>query len=322
MADGRVEPLLQWRETGIPLELSSEERMNQGYTYREVIKRRMHGDLLHTSLTERYRHSTAEQWREHIVAGRVLLDGVPGDLLSRLVSGQVLEWHRPPWEEPEAPLEAPVLYEDACIVVVHKPAGLPTMAGGGFLEHTLVHQLKMRLGTASPMHRLGRWTSGVVLCSRTREAGASIAAQFKERRVDKRYRALISGVPTWDERVIDTGIGPVPYAPLGTVYAASADGKASLSRVRVLERRADCTLCDVVIETGRPHQIRIHTASVGHPLLGDPLYQKGGLPGPDGTAVPGDPGYQLHAAEVAFDHPLTGNRLVIQARPPGVLATL
>jgi len=111
----------------------------------------------------------------------------------------------------------------------------------------------------------------------------------------------------------------VPYPPLGTLHAASPEGRPSSSAVTVLERRTGSFLCDVTIATGRPHQIRIHLAAVGHPLLGDPLYEIGGQPRPGGTALPGDPGYSLHAAEIAFEHPETGRRVVVVAPLPEVL---
>ena len=109
---------------------------------------------------------------------------------------------------------------------------------------------------------------------------------------------------------------------LGTLHAAAADGKPALSQVTVIERRADAFLCDVRIATGRPHQIRIHLAAAGHPLLGDPLYGVGGVPEPDTRALPGDPGYQLHAAELSIRHPRSGDELVIACEPPPLLRRL
>ena len=293
--------------------------MNDGYIYTERIARRAVGRRLDAYLAARYRHSTLEQWRAHITAGRVLLDGRAADAEDQLQLGQALAYHRQPWEEPDAPLDFAVLYEGAGLLAVCKPAGLPTMAGGGFLQHTLVHQLSLTHGKAAPLHRLGRWTSGVVLCARTKDAAAHLTAQFIERSVRKRYRALASGRPAADSFTIDLPIGPVPYPPTRTLHAASPTGRPAMSRVQVVERRADASVCDVVIETGRPHQIRIHLAGVGHALVGDPLYGDGGQPIAGGTAVPGDPGYALHAAELAFSHPESGDRVTVHAPPPAIL---
>ena len=288
--------------------------VNSGYTYTSVVDSRGSGRGLLDHLAERFRHSTRAQWRGHVVAGRVELDGVTAGVEDVVSKGQTVAWHRPPWEEPAAPLEVPVLFEDEDIVVVAKPSGLPTMAGGGFLEHTLVHQLKA-LG-AAPMHRLGRWTSGVVLCSRSRAAGAHIAAQFSARSIAKRYRALASGDPVADIFSIEVPIGPVPYPPTGTLHAASLEGRCASTTVEVVARDERGFLADVRIATGRPHQIRIHLAWAGHPLVGDPLYGAGGLPDPRGTALPGDPGYQLHAAEIGFVHPRSSQPMRILAPLP------
>lgn len=291
--------------------------MNDGFTYRERINQRAAGRGLGAYLSARYTHATADEWRQHIDAGRVLLDGSPAGFDTPLQLRQELTYHRPAWTEPEAPLHLDVLLEDDAFVVVAKPPGLPTMPGGGFLQHTLVHQLRLRFPHASPMHRLGRWTSGAVLCARSRADGAHIAAQFSGRTLHKRYRALATGQPSTPEFAVDVPIGPVPYAPLGTVHAASPTGRRAASRVRVVDQREGCFVCHVTIATGRPHQIRIHLAAAGHPLVGDPLYGVGGLPLPGCTAVPGDPGYHLHAAELGFTHPRTGARVVVHAPLPG-----
>ena len=143
--------------------------------------------------------------------------------------------------------------------------------------------------------------------------------QWSANKVGKRYRALAGGIPALDEMTISTPIGPVPHALLGSLHAADPHGKPALSQVTVLERRANSFLCDVRIATGRPHQIRIHLAAAGHPLVGDPLYGAGGLPGPDTHALPGDPGYHLHSAELSFRHPGTGRGLVLACQPPPLL---
>jgi 23S rRNA pseudouridine1911/1915/1917 synthase len=111
----------------------------------------------------------------------------------------------------------------------------------------------------------------------------------------------------------------LPHALLDSIHAATQNGKSSLSYVTVIELRVESFLCQVPIATGRPHQIRIHLAASGHPLVGDSLYGAGGLPLPDTQALPGDPGYHLHAAELSFHHPSTGREVVIECEPPSLL---
>jgi 23S rRNA pseudouridine1911/1915/1917 synthase len=250
------------------------------------------------------------------VRGEVELDGVVVAESAVLEAGQVLVWHRPPWEEPSAPLHYDVLYEDAAIVAVAKPSGLPTMPAGGFLRHTLLALVRQRYADARPVHRLGRHTSGVVLFARTREAAASLAHAWRQRDVTKHYLALASGVATADQFEVTAAIGPVPHRLLGFVHAASSTGKPSRSLAVVLERRADSTLFRVDLITGRPHQIRIHLAYAGHPLRGDRLYAVGGTPTVEGAALPGDGGYLLHAERLRFLHPILQTHMDIAALPP------
>jgi len=294
-------------------------QLNQGYEYRERLDRDAEGLTLLAYLSRRHRHSSAAEWTARIAAGQVLIDSRavhPGNVLRR---GTTLVWRRPPWVEPDAPKSFAILYEDQDLLAVAKPAGLPTLPGANFLQTTLLHQVQTYVPDAAPLHRLGRWTSGIVLCARNQQARAAMVRQWSMQHVIKRYRALAVGSPGWDEMTVSTPIGPVPHALLGTLHAAAADGKPALSRVTVIERRAAAFLCDVRIATGRPHQIRIHLAAAGHPLSGDPLYGVGGVPAADSHALPGDPGYSLHAAELSIRHPRSGDELVITCEPPPLL---
>ena len=290
--------------------------LNRGFTYREVLGNHPPGTTVLDYLCTRYGHSSPAEWRERVESGFVFLAGRPVDTQTPVVAGAVLEWKRPPWLEPGFPHAIHVLHEDAHLVAVDKPAGLPTLPGGGFLDHTLLALVRDRFPEASPMHRLGRWTSGVVLFARSELGRTGLSGAFRNRRVHKQYRALAGGAPSRDVWEIDTPIGPVPHGLLGTVHAASPQGRVAASVVRVVERREEDFLADVVIHTGRPHQIRIHLAASGHPLVGDPLYPVGGVPPPGTRAVPGDPGYLLHAAVVEVDHPAGGERIRIESPYP------
>ncbi len=135
----------------------------------------------------------------------------------------------------------------------------------------------------------------------------------------KVYLALVSGIPARDQFDIDIPIGKVPHPVLKTVHAACPAGKPAHSHVRVLERRDGCSLVQVRITTGRPHQIRIHLAASGHPLIGDPLYAVGGAPAEGTRALPGDLGYHLHSLLLGFPHPATGRWTEITCAPPRLL---
>ncbi|MBS2021667.1 MAG: RluA family pseudouridine synthase [Deltaproteobacteria bacterium] len=282
--------------------------MNKGFSHHEQLDSQAHGRTVLAWLCETRPQAGEDGWRGRIARGEVTLQGQVATAEQALTRGQRLTWNRPPWEEPEAPLHFGIVRQDAEVLIVDKPSGLPTLPGSNYQEHTLLHLVRARFPGATPLHRLGRHTSGLVVFALTEHARQSLTRAFRERSVRKIYQAVASGHLGPDEVTIDAPIGPVPYAPMGTVHASSADGKAARSHVKVLERRQGPsgpeTLVEVRIETGRPHQIRIHLACIGHPLVGDPLYASGGLPNAiDATrpsAVPGDAGYTLRAVEIDF----------------------
>ena len=293
---------------------------NRGYEFRLRLGPEAAGVPLLEYLGRHYPGTAPNEWLDRIGAGRVLLDGVPASVGTLLSPGRELTWSRPPWEEPEVPLDYAILHLDAHLLAVAKPAGLPTMPGGGlFMEHTLLALVRRRFPHANPLHRLGRGTSGVVLFALTTEAFARVTALWGGGRTQKLYRTLASGQPDKDLFEIDVPIGPVPHALLGTVHAAHPEGKRAHSRVWVLERRAGAALVEVEITTGRPHQIRIHLAAAGHPLVGDPLYAPGGVPPEGCRALPGDLGYHLHHQTLAFPHPADARRIEITCTPPPLL---
>lgn len=293
--------------------------MNRGHDYTSRVEAPDDGLALVDYLAARFGHSTASAWEARIVAGLVLVDGSRARRETLLRRGQQVVWSRPGWDEPAVPGTFTILHEDDDLLAVAKPAGLPTLPGAGFLEGTLLSLVRAVDPAASPVHRLGRWTSGIVLFARNPDARASLARQLAAREVRKRYRALAVGRPEADAFEVSVSIGPVPHLLLGTVHGASPHGRSARTRVRVVDRRADTFLCDAVIETGRPHQIRIHLAAAGHPLAGDPLYPAGGVPAPDCGALPGDPGYALHATEIGFRHPRSDDVIVVACAAPPAL---
>ncbi|MGD1856394.1 MAG: RluA family pseudouridine synthase [Leptolyngbyaceae cyanobacterium] len=269
--------------------------------------------------THHYRHSDRATWQHRISSGQVLLNDQPTRPDTPLVPGHRLSYHRPPWQEPPAPLDIATIYEDDVLLVVNKPSGLPVLPGGRFLQNTLLWQLRQRYPTAAPIHRLGRGTSGILLIAKTKAARAHLSQQLRQRQLVKTYRTLIGPAEDLPEQFSVTHpIGKVPYPQLGYIYGVNPDGLDAQSDCTVVQRWPDATLLDVTILTGRPHQIRIHLAAMGYPLLGDPLYISGGQPHPDGTAIPSDCGYWLHAHCLSFTHP-AGDPMQLTCEPPSQL---
>lgn len=299
---------------------------NQGWIYRDRVKPASAGLTLLGYYTQTYRHSSETEWRSRIESGQIQINGQVSVADAQIDVGQTLTYHRPPWQEPQVPLTFDLLHADEDLWVVSKPSGLPVMPGGGFLDHTLLHQLKQRFpeDTPVPIHRLGRGTSGLVMLGRSPLAKSELTRQMRERKITKIYRALARGRDLPQQFTIQTPIGKIPHPSLGQIFAASPTGNFAHSECQVLKQNADTTLLDVQIFTGRPHQIRIHLAAAGCPLVGDPLYELGGLPQlkPDAMGrwpVPGDCGYHLHAFRLGFVHPRTGEALMIEAPPPDIL---
>lgn len=293
--------------------------LNHGFTYRTQVGPEAAGRTLLDHLAATYTHSSRAEWTSRCDRGEVALDGGHATGYETLRAGQRILWHRPPWFEPVVPTGFDILHEDAALVAVHKPAGLPSMPAGGFLEQTLLRRVQGRWPEAHAVHRLGRHTSGVVVFARTPEAASRLSADWRAARVRKVYRALVSGEAAWGVQDIRVPIGPVPHARLGSVFAASPGGKTAHSVARVLGVRHGTSILEVEITTGRPHQIRIHLAAIGHPLVGDPLYAPGGGPRLAAPGLPGDGGYLLHAARVELTHPVSGARISIEAPVPEAL---
>jgi 23S rRNA pseudouridine1911/1915/1917 synthase len=295
--------------------------LNQGWIYHDRIDTKSKDLSLLSFYVTRYAHSVELEWRDRIQAGLISVNETPitdGDF--RLQPGQTLAYHRPPWVEPAVPWEIAILHEDGDIVIVHKPAGLPVLPGGGYVQHTLWGWLQEQYPVPpTPVHRLGRGTSGLMVMAKTAIAKSVLSQALRLGTMTKEYRALAMGVEMADRFTITQPIGKVPYPNLGYLYMAVEPGKAAISHCQVLQRDRipGATLMAVTIPTGRPHQIRIHLAAAGYPLWGDPLYGIGGVAIAD--AVPGDCGYHLHAYQIKLTHPTQGTPLMVTAVPPSLL---
>jgi 23S rRNA pseudouridine1911/1915/1917 synthase len=290
--------------------------LNRGYAYATVISSKFHGQTLLSHMASLYPHSTQQAWQQKLNNGEVTLNGVIATGDESLTSGQALVWNRPPWIEPDVPLHFEVLFDDPHLLAVNKPSGLPTLPGSGFMENTLLRLVQKHCRSANPVHRLGRATSGIVLFAKSARAASKLAASWSTPKIQKIYRALAQNVAERDSYEILTPIGLVPHPLIGSVWAASPSGKPSRSSATVISRTPNATTFEVSLHSGRAHQIRIHLASIGHPLVGDPLYGATGQPLENSPGLPGDGGYLLHARFLRFHHPITGEQIHLEAALP------
>jgi 23S rRNA pseudouridine1911/1915/1917 synthase len=268
------------------------------------------------------------QVRRWIEDGRVRVNDRPGRASQRVREGDQLEADPPePVRcelEPEA-IPLSVLHEDADLIVVDKPAGLVVHPAPGHPRGTLVNALLHRCGDLAGIggvlrpgivHRLDRGTSGVLVAAKHDAAHRSLAEQFRAHEVERVYLALVRGLPGADEGRVDRPIGRHPR-DRKRMSVATARGREAATRWRVLRRfeKSGVSWLEVRPETGRTHQIRVHLASAGLPLVGDPVYGRG-----DRSHGLGRPA--LHAAVLGFRHPTSGERLRFEAPPSEDLARL
>jgi 23S rRNA pseudouridine1911/1915/1917 synthase len=292
--------------------------LNRGHAFTSIIGADHQGQALLSHLATHYTHSTPEAWQQRLDNGELTLNGLPATGSESVLPGQTLVWNRPPWIEPPAPRHFEVLFEDPHLLAVNKPGGLPTLPGAGFMENTLLRLVQQQTPNANPVHRLGRGTSGIVLFAKTPQAASGLTASWNTPKTEKIYRALAQNVALAETYEILTPIGLVPHPRLGRVWAASPNGKPSKSLAKVIARTPGATTFEVSLHSGRPHQVRIHLASIGHPLVGDPLYGPTGQPLENLPGLPGDGGYLLHAQFLKFLHPITGEQIHLAAPlPPG-----
>ncbi len=310
-------------------------RPNGGWAYRDRIPPAAAGMGVVAFYAGRYAHSSAAAWERRLAAGEISRNGVPLRADAVLAGGDRLVWQRPPWPEPAVPAHWGVIHDDGDLLVIDKPSGLPVLPAGGFLEHTVLRLLERRhgdepAGVPRPVHRLGRFTSGLLVCARRPATRAWLSAQLRESTGSlasdddgvppcrKLYRALLVpgrlALATGGSLVITTAIGRQPHPPLGEIWCAAAAGDPAAlparSQLTLLAKGSEADLVEVAIVTGRPHQIRIHCAAIGAPLRGDPLYLPGGRARPGG--LPGDGGYLLQARWLRLHRP-DGSVLELQA---------
>jgi 23S rRNA pseudouridine1911/1915/1917 synthase len=289
--------------------------------------------------------------------GDVLVDGERRKASLRLRGNESVtvtgEPHPAPLKATPEAIALDVVYEDDDLAVVNKPAGMMVHAGAGQSEDarsrgTLVNALLHRFQSLSStggalrpgiVHRLDKATSGLIVVAKNDRAHAALAGMFSGRKIGKTYIALVHGAPARERGTISAAVGRDPVRRTRMTAKPTENSRSAVSHYEVLRRMETrfgrFTLVKVRIETGRTHQIRVHMASIGHPVVGDTLYgaagqlteaSNSGAPGLQGRAAnKADPERLrlgrnfLHAAALAFAHPLTGRQLELEAPLPAEL---
>ena len=209
-----------------------------------------------------------------------------------------------------------VVYQDDDVAVVYKPSGMVVHPAAGNPDGTLVNALLAKLDNLSGIggeirpgivHRIDKDTSGLLLIAKNDRAHVSLSEQIKAHSVHRAYKAVIIGCPKEDEGTVDAPIGRHPRDR--KKMAIVPDGREACTHWTVLERLRGAALIEARLTTGRTHQIRVHMASKGHPVLGDPVY------GPAKSPYPVSGGQLLHAYRIGFVHPVTGKEMLFEAEP-------
>ena len=236
-----------------------------------------------------------------------------------LKAGDAVEVDMPPVRETELiaqdiPIE--ILYEDEYLAVVNKPAGLVVHPGAGNPDGTLVNALMAKLNSLSGIggelrpgivHRIDKDTSGLLLVAKNDRSHLMLSEQIKAHTVERAYRAILIGHMKQTEGDVE---GPIGRHPTDRKKMAIVPGgRDAHTHWTVLEERRGATLIEAKLTTGRTHQIRVHMASIGHPVLGDPVY------GPKKSPWPVEGGQLLHAFRLGFVHPTTGEKMLFEAPP-------
>lgn len=253
--------------------------------------------------------------------GQVLVNGTPVKVSYQVQTDDEVAFTLPPSQEPDIlpeniPLD--ILYEDGDLLVVNKPKGMVVHPAAGHYSGTLVNgvmyhcgrELSGINGVMRPgiVHRIDRDTTGSLIICKNDKAHNHIAAQLKEHSITRRYRAICYGVLREEEGTIDRPIGR--HLSDRKKMAVRSDGKRAVTHYRVLQHFREYTYIECELETGRTHQIRVHMASIGHPLLGDEVYAPG-------RKCPFSlQGQTLHAMTIGFIHPSTGAYLEVEAPLP------
>jgi 23S rRNA pseudouridine1911/1915/1917 synthase len=285
-------------------------------------------------LSTQLRNTSRTRAKIIVRAAARFLDGSRIKPNTRLAPEQYIALWRPAWDETEIPFDIPILFQDEHLLVIDKPAGLPVHPSARYYRNTVIKKLGERFPSEHLVlgHRLDRDTSGVLVLARTIEADRLLKKQFRNvLGVEKSYQAITWNTPPYPQQRIELPLERNPESRLRCTMRVAAPGtglKAAtrigiIKRYRRGDRRYSLVRCD--LETGRQHQIRVHLASLGCPVVGDKIYgpsEELHARSSDGTLTDDDrlqlelPRHALHAWRMAFMHPMTDDRLVFEAPLP------
>ena len=261
---------------------------------------------------------------QHLIAGQhVTVNGAATKASHRLHGGETIEIDVPPLPPDDLvpePIALTVLHEDDHVLVIDKPAGMVVHPGAGNATGTLAAAALAHApaiaGVGGPrrpgiVHRLDKDTSGVLVMAKTRAAYEGLTAQLVERSVTRRYVAVVHGRVGLTAGVVDAPMGRDPSHRQRMTVRPAGKGKRAVTHYRVVERFPHFTYLELRLETGRTHQIRVHMASLGHPVVGDRTYGRS-----HGKQPIASEGLALHAVTLAFLHPISQKRLEFTAAFP------
>ncbi len=279
------------------------------------------GDRIDKFLSEQCEELSRSFLQKLLKAGEIFVNGKPVKASYRVLDGDSILFEVPEATEPEIlPEDIPldIVYEDHDVILVNKPKGMVVHPAAGHYSHTLVNALMYHCredlsginGVLRPgiVHRIDMDTTGILIACKNDLAHNSIAAQLKEHSITRRYEAIVHGVLKDEEGTVDAPIGRNPQ-DRKKMCINHQNGKQAVTHYRVLKRFHDFTHIECRLETGRTHQIRVHMASIGHPLLGDAVY------GPSKCPYKLQ-GQTLHAGVLGFVHPRSGEYMEFRAPRP------
>jgi len=295
------------------------------------------GLRLDRALTEALPDLSRERVKSLIRNGRVA--DARGTLLldpsAKAVAATIIELRIPkptPTHNVAQNLDLVIAYEDEHLIVVDKPAGMVVHPAAGNFDGTLVNallhhcagQLSGVGGVARPgiVHRIDKDTSGLIVAAKHDRAHEGLAKQFAAHSIDRRYLAIVTGRPMPANGTVDASLGRSSTNRKKMAVVAEGRGKHAITHYRTVEPLKGATLVECRLETGRTHQVRVHMAHIGHPLLGDPAYGRARKPLSDVLKARNFVRQALHAARLGFIHPVTGNRIALDSDMPADMREL